>query len=150
MIEKRNKKLIIEHLQLSWNEGRFEDLKKIVSPDFYYKTTFTQDILHLDQYIKFIQLFRNAIPDLSVDVEEIMCEGNRVMSYVSFGGVVTESFLGIPASSKIITLPAVSLWSIKRNKIESLETIIDMSDIERQLGGAISSRASLIKVLETI
>lgn len=150
MTENSNKQLIYEHLQLSWNEGRFDELRKIVLPDFYYQTTFTDDILHLEQYIKFIQLFRMAIPELSVDVEEIMCEGNRVMSHISFGGAVTESFLGIPASNKIITLQAVSFWTIKRDKIASLETLIDISGIERQLGMSISSRASIIKALSNL
>ena len=148
MTSDKNKQLITEHLQLSWNEGKFDELREIVLPDFFYQTTFSDDILHLEQYIKFIQLFRNAIPELSVDVEEIMCEGNRVMSHVSFGGAVKEPILGIPASDKIITLPAVSFWNIKHNKIARLETLIDISGVERQLGTSISPKPSLINALK--
>jgi len=148
MTQESNKEIVSRQLQLSWNEGKFEQLRDSVLPDFYYKTTFTDDILNLEQYIYFIQMFRDAMPDLSVDLEEIMSEGDRVMSYVSFSGAVTKPLLKIPASDKIIMFPAVSFWTIKQDKIANLETMIDISGVERQLGVNLSSESALRNMLE--
>lgn len=143
-----NENLVANHLQLSWNEGRYEELRNIVQDTFYYQTTFTDDILDLEQYIKYIQLFRMAMPDLILHVEELMSKDDRVMSHISFCGSVAMPFLGIPASDKIITFPAVSFWDIRKGKISSLNTLIDISGIERQLGVPLSPGPSLSTALK--
>lgn len=127
------KSLVIEFLNLSWNKGEFDRLGELVMPNFFYQTTFTDKILNLSQYIEFVSIFRQSMPELILDVEEVMCEGDRLMTHVSFSGVVEQPFFGIPASDKIIAFPAVSLWEVKENKICSLNTLIDIRGVERQL-----------------
>ena len=131
--------LVASWLDLSWNQGRFNLIKDFLSPDFYYQTTFAEDILTLDQYIGFIKTFRKAIPDLSIHVEEVMSKGDRVMTSISFSGTVQKPIFGIPASDKIITFPAVSLWSVSDGRIASLNTLIDISGLERQLKAELKS-----------
>lgn len=133
-----NKNLVLQHFDLSWNKGEFDKIKEFLSDDFFYKTTFTAEILNAEQYINFINVFRDAIPDLNVEVELIMSEGNHVMSQVSFFGIVEKMIYGIPASDKVITFNAVSIWEINFNKIISVDTLIDMSGLERQIGASVS------------
>lgn len=133
-----NKNLVLKHLDLSWNKGEFDRVKDFLSDEFHYKTTFTSEILDREQYIDFIQAFRVAIPDVAVDVELIMSEGNHVMSQISFFGIVEQMIYGIPASDKVITFNAVNIWEINFNRIISLDTLIDVSGLERQIGQRIS------------
>ncbi len=138
-----NKNLILRHLDLSWNKGEFAKIKSFLSERFFYKTTFTDEILNADQYIELIQVLREAMPDLSVDIELIMSEDNRVMTQISFFGPVVKKFYGIPASDKIITFPAISIWEIEDNKITSVDTLIDMTTIGRQIGMPVSPQIPL-------
>lgn len=128
---------------MSWNEGEYGLLSRYIAPNFHYKTTFTEDILNLDQYIDFIKVFHKSMPDLVLDIDETMSDGDRVMTCVSFSGVVEKPFYGIPVSDKIITFPAISLWSIHNGKITSLNTLIDISGVERQLGTNLSANLPL-------
>ena len=138
-----NKNLILQHLDLSWNKGEFNRIKEFLSDRFYYKTTFTDEILDASRYIEFISILREAIPDLSVDIELIMAEGNHVMTQISFFGQVMIPFFGIPASNKIITFSAISIWEIENNKIKSLDTLIDMTGLSRQIGEPVSPQIPL-------
>jgi len=138
-----NKNLILRHLDLSWNKGEFDKIKNFLSERFFYKTTFTDEILDADAYIAFIQVLREAMPDLSVDIELIMSEENRVMTQVSFFGPIVKMFYGIPASDKIITFPAISVWEIEDSKITSVDTLIDMTGISRQIGMPVSPQIPL-------
>ena len=138
-----NKNLILRHLDLSWNKGEFDKIKNFLSDRFFYKTTFTDEILDADEYISFIQVLREAMPDLSVDIELIMSEDNRVMTQISFFGPIVKMFYGIPASDKIITFPAISVWEIEDNKITSVDTLIDMTGISRQIGMPVSPQVPL-------
>lgn len=138
-----NKNLILRHLDLSWNKGEFNKIKSFLSERFFYKTTFTDEILDANQYIEFIQILRDAMPDLSVDIELIMSEEHHVMTQTSFFGPVVKPFYGIPASDKIITFPAISIWEIEDNKIASVDTLIDMTGIGRQLGMPVAPQIPL-------
>jgi len=129
-----NKKRVMQHLERFWNLGDFDRVDDYLSIDFHYKTTFTAEILNRSQYIEFIQQFREAIPDIRIDVELIMAEDNHVMTQVSFFGIVEKPVYGIPPSAKIITFHAISIWQIKANRIVSLDTLIDIAGLERQLG----------------
>ena len=138
-----NKNIILQHLNMSWNKGELEDLKNHLSDCFYYKTTFTDEILNGEQYIRFIETLRDAIPNLSVDVEMVMSDDNHVMTQVSFIGEVTKSIYGIPASNRLITFPAISIWEIENNKIISLDTLIDITGVSRQIGSPVSPQMPL-------
>ena len=129
-----NEQLVIDHLNLAWNEGEFSTLRGLVTPGFYYQTTFTDDILNLEQYIAFVDSFREAMPELEVTIEETMVSGDRVMSHTSFMGTLEKTIFGIPASDRIIAFPAISFWDIRHTKIACLNTMIDITGISRQVG----------------
>lgn len=137
------KELILQHIDLSWNQGEFAQSKLLLADNFYYKTTFTDEILGPDDYIEFISTLREAIPDISLTIELIMSEKNRAMTQISFIGEVTSPFYGIPASNKIITFPAVSIWETVKNKIKSVDTLIDMTGVSRQIGLSVSPQKPL-------
>ena len=128
-----NKAVAKKFLDLSWRKGNLKELEAISTENFYYQTTFTDKILSIKEYFDYIAIFRTAMPDIMLDIEETMCEGNRVMTHISFSGTIKESFYGIPATKNIIAFPAVSLWDIKNGKVASLNTLIDIRGIENQL-----------------
>ena len=138
-----NKYLVSKHIQLAWNSGEYEKLQQTLSKNFFYKTTFTDEILNSDQYIGLIALLRDSIPDLSVRVELIMAEDDAVMTSVSFSGKVEKSIYGIPVSDKEITFSAMSIWEIEKDKIANTDTLIDMTGISRQVGAEISPQIPL-------
>lgn len=136
--------VVLSYLDLSWNTGKFHLIKNFLSPNFHYKTTFADDILDLEQYIVFVKLFRDAMPDLVLHVEDVMSKDDRVMTSISFSGVVEKTIFGIPPSEKIITFPAVSLWTVIDGKIQSLNTLLDISGVERQLKISVDAGAPLV------
>lgn len=138
-----NKNLVLEHIHLSWNKGEYHKIKSYLSDRFFYKTTFTDEILDAKRYIEFISMLRDSIPDMSVEIELIMAENNHVMTQISFIGEVVSPCFGIPASDKIITFSAVSIWEIESDKIVSLDTLIDITGISRQIGEQVSPQIPL-------
>jgi len=128
-----NKAIAHKFLDLSWRKDNIKELEAISTENFYYQTTFTDEIFSLKQYIDYIKTFRISMPDIMLHIEETMCEGNRVMTHISFSGTVKEPFYGIPSTDSIIAFPVISLWDIKNGKVASLNTLIDIRGIENQL-----------------
>lgn len=139
------KQLAQKFLHLSWNQGEFSRLEAMATDNFYYQTTFADDILSLSEYLEFINNFRKAMPDLLLQTEESMSEGNRVMTHISFSGTVTKPVYGIPASDNIIAFEAISLWDIKAGKVASLNTLIDIRGLERQIKASLPRKPLKIK-----
>jgi len=142
-VSSENKKLISTHIHTAWNMGDFDKLKHSFARQFFYKTTFTDEILNAEQYLGLIAALRDAMPDLLVEIELIMSEQSRVMTQVSFIGQVKKPIYGIPVSEKIITFPAMSVWEIDSQRIKSVETLMDMTSISRQIGQMISPQIPL-------
>lgn len=138
-----NKRLISTHIHMAWNRGEFDKLKGTLARQFYYKTTFTDEILNADEYIGLIASLRDAIPDIVVEIEAIMAEKDRVMTQVSFIGQVNKSVYGIPVSDKIISFPAMTIWEIEKGRIVSVDTLMDITGISRQVGKPISPQVPL-------
>lgn len=128
-----NKMLVENFLDLTWRKGKLKELEAISTENFYYQTTFTDKILSLTEYFDYIVTFRTFMPDVMLDIEETMCEGNRVMTHLSFSGTIKEPFFGMPATDNIIAFPVVSLWDVKNGKVASLNSLIDIRGIENQL-----------------
>lgn len=127
------KSLVKKFLHYSWSQGDLSRIERLATNNFFYKTTFTDEILSLSEYHSYISGFREAMPNLMLHTEEIMVEGNRAMTHISFHGIVTKPIYGIPASDSIIAFEAASIWEIKADKVYSLNTLLDIRGIERQL-----------------
>lgn len=138
-----NKITISTHIHKAWNKGDFEKVSSVLAHNFFYKTTFTDEILNSENYIGLIEALRAAMPELSVEIELIMSDDNYVMTQVSFIGEVKIPVFGIPVSEKIISFPAMTVWELHDNKIISADTLIDITGVSRQVGSPITPQVPL-------
>ena len=72
------KKLVCQHIDLSWNKGCLALAEQLHSKDFLYKSSFVGQHLGSVAFSQLVQDIRNAMPDLQVVVEECIAEGNKV------------------------------------------------------------------------
>lgn len=131
--QQENKRLVRNNLNLTWNKAKLSIVESLLTRDFVYTTRFNEAFLTRDEYLAYVKIFRRSMPDLELTVEEVMAEGDRVMSRVTFSGTVVRDFFGIPASDRVIAFEAISMWDIRHGKIASLDTLLDMTSIERQV-----------------
>jgi len=125
-------------LNLAWNKGQFNLLQQYCSANFHYHTTFNHQILDFAGYVAFVKTFRSCMPDLFLDIEEVMVKGNHAMVHSILSGTIEKPFFGLPASNKLITFSAISTLDIERDKIISLDSMIDIAGIQRQVNSTIS------------
>jgi steroid delta-isomerase-like uncharacterized protein len=60
---------------------------------------------------------REGFPDLSVTVEEVMAEGDRVTARVVMRGTHRGEFQGIPPTGKQVEVKAIDMFRISNGKI---------------------------------
>ena len=66
-------------------------------------------------------------------IEEIMAEGDRVITISTFSGSFQKPLFGFPPNNKVIGFSAVSTWEIRRGRVCSQNTLVDLAGLQRQM-----------------
>ncbi len=129
----QNKKLVENFIEFTWNQGRFHLAKNFVRRDFKYHVSLLNQTFEYDMAALVIQNVRNSMDDFEVMLEEIVAEGDRVVTQSSFCGTLVKPMFGFTPSSNVVTFSAVSFWQIKKGQIQSLNTLLDTAELVRQM-----------------
>lgn len=128
-----NKILAEKFVELTWNKGRFNLAKQLVCRDFTYHVSLINQTLEYDLAVKVIQMVRSSMEDFEVSIEDTIAERDRVVTQSSFCGTLTKAMLGFQPSENIVTFSAVSFWTMKKGKVQSLSTLLDTAELMRQM-----------------
>lgn len=85
-----------------------------------------------------VAAYRSAFPDLKVEFEEQVAEGDRVAGRVSITGTHRGEFAGIAPSGKEMRIEGFNLMKIRGGKIVEVRGMSDQLRMMRQIG-AVSS-----------
>lgn len=129
------KKLVRQHIDLSWNKGYLALVEQLHSKDFLYKSSFVGHPLGSAAFTQMIQDIRQAMPDLQVVIEECIAEGNKVVTWSTLIGTIEKPALGYPPSDKVLSISAMAFWTLSpSNEIQEICTVFDMESFRSQLG----------------
>ncbi|NQD93647.1 SnoaL-like domain-containing protein [Pseudomonas sp. CrR25] len=129
------KKLVRQHIDLSWNKGHLALVEQLHSKNFLYKSSFTGRPLSSAAFAQMVQDIRNAMPDLEVVIEECIAEGNKVFTWSTLIGTIRKPALGYPPSDKVLSISAMAFWTLSpSNEIQEICTMFDMESFRSQLG----------------
>jgi steroid delta-isomerase-like uncharacterized protein len=77
---------------------------------------------------------RAAFEHLNVTVEDMIAEGDTVAARFTARGVHKGSFMGLPATGKLITMTGIEIFRIKDDKIIELWGEANLLGLMQQLG----------------
>ena len=143
----QNKKLVEQFITLTWQQGRFNLAKNLVRRDFKYHVSLLNQTLEYDMAAKVMQNIRDSMEDFEVMREDIIAEGNRVVTQSSFCGTLVKPMLGFKPSANVVTFSAVSFWEVKKGLILSSNTLLDTAELIRQMNHESNSLAIDIEKL---
>jgi steroid delta-isomerase-like uncharacterized protein len=79
-------------------------------------------------------LFFSAFPNLKGTLEDIVAEGDRVVTRIIWRGANTGSLMGIPPTGKQAAFSAINIFRIADGKIAENWPQVDMMGLMQQLG----------------
>jgi steroid delta-isomerase-like uncharacterized protein len=136
MSEERNRRIIQRYFEDIINAGKLELLDSVVTPDIFYRGPI--NVVHgLAAVIGWLQEWMVAFPDCTYAIEYVVCEGNRAMCRTVLRGTHKETFRGVAATERRISLPAAMSFQIADGKISSVEAFYDSRLLFEQLGAAL-------------
>ncbi|HTX68573.1 MAG TPA: ester cyclase [Thermoleophilia bacterium] len=116
------------------NEGRFEVIDEVFSPDYIEHSPFPGYPATAAGIKSFLRDFRSAVPDLRYTVDHEISEGDFVVQHVTGTGTPQREFLGMPATGKSATWPEIHVVRVSQGKAVEHWGLVDMLGVMQQLG----------------
>ncbi|MGI8886517.1 MAG: ester cyclase, partial [Gaiellaceae bacterium] len=78
--------------------------------------------------------FLNAFPDSRFTIDDMIAEGDRVVTKKTFTGTQSGDFSGIPATGRTVTLQYVDIMRVRDGRIVEHWLSMDQLSFMQQLG----------------
>jgi steroid delta-isomerase-like uncharacterized protein len=115
--EAKNKAIAARVFEEIFNQGRFEVANEIYSPDFKNHGLHSTADLKEDQ--EAVHAEKKAFPDLRMQVERLVAEGDWVAALWVFRGTHSAAgYAGLPATGTPIEMKGITIWRIVDSKIQ--------------------------------
>jgi steroid delta-isomerase-like uncharacterized protein len=129
----QNKEVVRRYWNGKWNERRPEILDELQTSDVVYHGT-SMTMAGLEEYKQVYQVFLSAFHDTHIEVEELVAEGDKVMSRVSLRGTHGGELQGMPPTGKTFTVSAFTVFRIVDGRIAEEWEMLDELGLMEQLG----------------
>jgi steroid delta-isomerase-like uncharacterized protein len=123
-----------------WNEGKINLIDELVSADFVNHSAPPGLPADREGFKQFVGMYRAAFPDVQITIEDILAEGDRVMTRWSATGTHKGKLLGIPPTNKKVTVTGMSENRISGGKIVEQWNEFDDLGMLQQIGAIPQSK----------
>ena len=113
------------------SQGNFDALHAIVSPDY---VIHPDEVRGPDGLAEMVQVYRDALADLSVTIEHQFTEGDYVATRSTIRGRHDGELMGTPPSGRDVEFTSLTISRCRDGKIEEEWELVDVVGLLRQVG----------------
>jgi len=134
-MSEHNKAIVRRLFAELWNNGKLSVADEIFTPNYEHHDSSTPDFGHgPESEKKRATLYRTAFPDLHLTIEDVIAEGETVMTRWSCRGTHKGDLSGIAPTGKQITVSGVTVARVSNGKIAEGYVNWDALGLMQQLG----------------
>ena len=109
-LSEKLKAAVREFYERGWNQGDLSVIDELFSPDYEDHDAAAQTgTSGLEAARRFIEMFRAAIPDLHVAIEDQYADGSTVTTRWTASGTHEGTLIGVPASHRRVEVSGISI-----------------------------------------
>ena len=117
------------------NPGNVDAVDEIYAPDYVLHDPSTPEDVHgVEGAREFYETVFNAFPDTEISIEELIAEGDKVVTRWTSRGTHQGEFMGLPPSGKRVEVAGVTISRIEGGKIVEDWEFTDALGMMQQLG----------------
>ena len=141
-IEELNKGIIEQYWDGKWNQRSPAILDELLSPEVFYRSPSMQ-MNGLDEYKHVYGIFTSAFHDSELTVDDIIADGDKVMTRVTLRCTHDGELDGIPPTGRSLTVSAFTVFRLQDGKIIEENELLDELGMMHQLGMELRPAAAL-------
>ena len=118
-----------------FEQGNIDLLDELLAPDYTNHSPATPDLPTGPEGVKaVVSMFRSAMPDLRVVVEDMIAEGDKVATRYTLEGTHEGELFGVPPTGQRLSIKSISVERVSDGKIIEHWRVTDSLDMMQQLG----------------
>ena len=134
-MSEHNKAIVRRLFAELWNNGNLSVAGELFAPNYEHHDASTPDFGRgPDSEKKRASLYRNAFPDVHFTIEDVIAEGETVMTRWSCRGTHKGDLNGIAATNKQFTITGITVARVSNGKIAEGFVNWDALGLMQQLG----------------
>ena len=134
-MSEHNKAIVRRLFAELWNNGNLSVAGELFAPNYQHHDASTPDFGRgPDSEKKRASLYRNAFPDVHFTIEDVIAEGETVMTRWSCRGTHKGDLNGIAATNKQFTITGITVARVSNGKIVEGFVNWDALGLMQQLG----------------
>lgn len=135
MMTEQNKAAMRRIYEEIWNQGNFKVVDEIVSPDYVGHLPAPPGAPSGREGLRWlIQMYRTAFPDIHVQVDDQIAEGEKVLTRITIQGTHQGQFMNVPPTNKKIRVTALVVTRFKNGQNVEGWAELDRFGLMQQLG----------------
>lgn len=125
----------VERWAALWSARESVSTETVFAPDVYdHRPAPGQDLKGIDAEMEFVRWVRSAFPDLQIEIEDTLVEGDRVAARVRHQGTHLGDFMGIAATGRTVVYEGTVIFRLQDDRIAERWGTVDLFGILWQLG----------------
>ncbi len=135
MSAEENKAIMRRYFEGAWEQGNLELLDELLAPDYVNHTPATPDLPTGPEGVKaVVSMFRSAMPDLRVLIEDMIAEGDKVATRYTLEGTHEGELFGVPPTGQRLSIESITVERVSEGKIREHWRVTDELGMMQQLG----------------
>lgn len=107
---------------------------EIIAPDFHNHSTPEGVPSGPDGVRAYFEMLHAAFPDLTVEIYDLIAEGDKVMTRKAFHGTHQGPLMGIPPTGKRVVINVIDVVVIRDGRLSEHWNVVDQLGMLQQLG----------------
>jgi len=134
MSTEENRALVQRFYAEVWNKGNLDVVPDLLSSDFVDHAAPPGFPPGLEGAKQVFMMYRGAFPDFRLSVEDVIAEGDKVVTRWVTQGTHQGELMGIPPTGKRATVTGIDMFRVAGGKIAEHWGEFDMLGLMQQLG----------------
>jgi steroid delta-isomerase-like uncharacterized protein len=116
------------------SQGKYSLAEQILSPDYIDHNAAPGLATGIAGFIQGVELFRNAFPDLKIKVDDMIADGDKVVTRWTATGTHNGELMGIPPTGSAVKVTGISIDRCAQGKVVEHWDVFDQLGMMQQLG----------------
>jgi steroid delta-isomerase-like uncharacterized protein len=130
----RTKALVRRYFHELWKGDDLAAADALLAPDVAVRGTLGVTARGPDGFRAYVRAVLAALPDLRVDVEQVIAERDRAAARVVYAGTHLGPLLGVPPTGRPVAYPGVTLFRVAADRIAEIWSVGDTLSLVTQAG----------------
>jgi len=134
MSVEQNKALMRRFYDEVVNGGNLNIVDELASPDFVDHEAFPGLAVGREGVKQFFSMLRTAFPDLRMNVDDLIAEGEKAVARATMTGTHQGEFAGVAATGKTVSVSTIDIVRFADGKLAEHWGVTDTASMMEQLG----------------